>query len=385
MKFPFFLRSDQLEALYQLNENDHLIYIAATGSGKSIVFQKFISDHPSTRAILISPLNALSRQQAERFKKLGIAVFQEVAPKYNEVGVWILSPEKLQGRTLEDLVEWKPDFLVIDEAHCIWDWGREFRPAYLKTLELVKLPSIQKTLWCSATLPPTSLEHLIAHLRGLGRNQIKVLGKFELPLQLHLQSEKILPEIRLNWTRNRLGLYADQCGMIFCNTRGAAESLQKYLEQWGVKSFFYHAGLSVEEKLNLEEQLKQQKDSSQPVVVVATSAFGMGMDYSFFQFCILFEPPFSILALVQAIGRVGRRSTGSHQIKARAHVLWHPLDFARNQSWIDQTDVYEWCRTLENPVRHLENYFNGHSISGTIKGDERPHFHQHSDRSTGLD
>ncbi len=109
------------------------------------------------------------------------------------------------------------------------------------------------------------------------------MGNFGLPPSLTLRTEKISPEMRLFWLRNKLGLYADQSGMVFCNTRVSAVSLQKQLQHWGVNSFFYHAGLSVEEKLNLEKQLKLQEDSSRPVVVVATSAFGMGMDYSFFQ------------------------------------------------------------------------------------------------------
>jgi len=381
MKFPYLLRPDQIEALSQLKAHDHLIYIAATGSGKSILFQKYIYDHPRIRTLLVSPLNALSRQLAERFLKLGIPVFQKNTPSNEEAGVWILSPEKLQGRTLEAIDSWKPNFLIADEAHCIWEWGREFRPAYRKTLDLISLPSIQKTLWCSATLPKGAQKELLMHLKTSKKSRTKILGKFELPINIHLRSEKISPEIRLNWLRNRLGLYADQSGIVFCNTRSAAESIQKYLKLWGVRSFFYHAGLSTEEKLNLEKRLILQRESQRPMVVVATSAFGMGMDYAFFQFCILFEPPFSILSLVQAIGRIGRSGQGSAVKIARAHVLWHPVDFARNKAWMDQTEVSEWCRSLENPVVSLENYFNGASLSGTI--DEDGHTRNDSFRTSG--
>jgi len=289
MNFPFILRPDQLNALQQLIENDHLIYIAATGSGKSVVFQKYISDHPKIRAVLISPLNALSRQQAERFSHLGIKVFYQSFPEKNEYGVWILSPETIQGKTQDQLRYWSPDFLVVDEAHCIWEWGNRFRPAYRRTLDLVKLPSIKKSLWCSATLTRIVQQDLELQLASLKKNKVKKTGNFELPKQLELQSEKISPEIRLSWLRNKLGLYANESGIVFCNTRAAAVHLHKYLQCWGLKSFFYHAGLSIEEKLNLELQLRKQKDSSSPVVVVATSAFGMGMDYSFFKFCILFK------------------------------------------------------------------------------------------------
>ena len=367
MKFPFFLRADQVEALHQLRENDHLIYIAATGSGKSVVFQKYLHDHPSTKAVLISPLNALSRQQEERFSSLEISVFYNKNPEQDAGGVWILSPEKLHGKTLEQLRYWAPHLLIVDEAHCVWEWGERFRPAYRRILDLVKLPSIQKSLWCSATLTQSFQNELERQLESLPNNRVKKFGRFSLPIQLELRSEKISPEIRLNWLRNMLGLYANQSGMVFCNTRAAAVTLQKHLQYWGVKSFFYHAGLSVEEKLNLEVRLKKQNESSYPIVVVATSAFGMGMDYSFFQFCILFEPPFSMLSLVQAIGRIGRTSPRDSSQKARAHVLWHAADFLRNQGWIDQAEVYEWCRTLDNPTARLENYFNGNSSGDSFR------------------
>lgn len=379
MRFPFFLRPDQLEALYLLKENDHLIYIAATGSGKSILFQKYIFDHPNTRAVLISPLNALSRQQSQRFSELGIKTFQSVYPSYKEGGVWILCPEKLQGKVLEQLKYWAPEFLIVDEAHCVNEWGRAFRPAYRRIFDLLKLASIQKTLWCSATLPPSSLAELKNELGSVKKTKVMKLGRFGLPQNLVLRAEKVSPELRLEWLRNLLGIYADRSGMVFCNTRISAVSLQKKLSYWGINSFFYHAGLSVEEKLNLENQLKLQNENSYPVVVVATSAFGMGMDYSFFQFCILFEPPFSLLSLVQSIGRIGRSKSLS---VARAHVLWHPVDFARHQGWIDQTEVYEWCRSSENPVKSLENYFNGTAVSGTMKSDE---YSGNSYRTTGFD
>jgi ATP-dependent DNA helicase RecQ len=369
MQFPYFLRPDQADALHELIENDHLIFIAATGSGKSILFQKYVFDRPGIRAVLISPLNALSRQQGERFKKLGIKVFQHEQPTSGEAGVWIMSPEKVQGRVFEQLRSWNPEFLIVDEAHCVWEWGQRFRPAYRRILQLVEFPSIRKSLWCSATLPQASQKELGMHLKTLSRNQVKRLGRFSLPRHLVLRLEKIPPEVRLEWLRNTLGLYADQSGMVFCNTRASAVSLQKHLNFWGIRSFFYHAGISIEEKLNLEKLLLSHAHSKEPIVVVATSAFGMGMDYDFFRFCILFEPPFTILSLVQAIGRVGRSKGGVSQM-ARAHVLWHPDDFVRNREWVDQTEVHQWCRSNENPSISLENYFNGVPLSGSMGADE---------------
>jgi ATP-dependent DNA helicase RecQ len=382
MKFPYLLRPDQTQALHELVENDHLIFIAPTGSGKSILFQKYIFDRPGIRAVLISPLNALSRQQSERFQNLGIPTFHHQPPRSDQHGVWIMSPEKVQGRVFDQLRSWSPQFLIVDEAHCVWEWGQRFRPAYRRILQLVEFESVRKSLWCSATLPPQSLQRLTEHLKQLPRNRVQKWGRFALPTHLTLRVEKVPPECRLQWLRNTLGFYADQSGMVFCNTRASAVSLQKHLHYWGIRSIFYHAGLSIEEKLNLEKMLRDPARSQEPMVVVATSAFGMGMDYDFFRFCILFEPSFTILSLVQAIGRVGRVS-GSVVRSARAHVLWHPDDFIRNRDWVDQSEVRQWCQLKENPSVSLENYFNGVPLSGSIGGDE--YTGSHSIRSETVD
>jgi ATP-dependent DNA helicase RecQ len=369
MEFPFILRREQSRALQILLQNDHLIYIAPTGAGKSVIFQKYIFDRPSIRAVLISPLNALSRQQGERFKKIGIKVFDHQIPEQGEAGVWIMAPEKVQGRIWERVQNWSPEFLIIDEAHCVWEWGRKFRPAYRRILQLSEISSIKKTFWCSATMPHSFVRQLKNHLEKLPRSKIAQLGKFSLPSGLRLKIDQISPEKRSIWLRNQLELYSHLSGMIFCNTRASAMSLQKYLTHWGIRSIYYHAGLALEEKMNLEKLLIQWSKDRSPIVVVATSAFGMGMDYHFFRFCILFEPPFTLLSLVQAIGRVGRSSSDEKQ-PSYAHVLWHPDDFQRNRAWIDQTEVRNWCLSGHDPTVNLENYFNGSSLSGTMESDE---------------
>lgn len=356
MKFPYFLRPDQLAALSKLRNDDHLIYISATGSGKSTVFQKYLFDHPGTRALFISPLNALSRQQSERFESLGISTFYREAPR-EESGVWIMSPETIQGRMWDEIRNWKPQFLIVDEAHCVWEWGKEFRPHYRKILDLIELPSLQKSIWCSATFPPAFRAELKSRFLRIKNCKIEEVGTFQFSSKIHLTVEKIPPEKKLIWIGNRLALHRGESGVIFCNTRASAEKLQRCLVLWGVRSFYYHAGLSPEEKLAREQQLKLDAASQTPVVIIATSAFGMGMDYAFFKFCILFEPSYTLLALVQAVGRIGRGAES-----ARAYVLWNEGDA--------QTEVYHWCKTSDHRIKYLESYFNGESH-------ERTHHHSY--------
>jgi len=149
--------------------------------------------------------------------------------------------------------------------------------------------------------------------------------------------------------------------MIFVNTRASSERVQRYLRHWGIESLFYHAGMSSEERVGLERVLSRRREGDPPLWVVATSAFGMGMDYAWFRVCILFEPGFTLLSVAQALGRVGRAGR-----EALAYVLWHPDDFLR-QEWFMQAslrnrtrlmEVKHWLETPENPRFSLEKYFN---------------------------
>jgi ATP-dependent DNA helicase RecQ len=154
--------------------------------------------------------------------------------------------------------------------------------------------------------------------------------------------------------------------MIFVNTRHSSERIRAWLKGWGFESVFYHAGMGLEERVGLEADLRKREIGGQAIWVVATSAFGMGMDYPFLSRCILFEPSFTLLSLAQALGRVGRAGAS-----AQARVLWHEDDFLRH-SWLAQDsernrldfeEVREWCQSEECPRLALERYFHPSHLS----------------------
>ncbi len=347
------LKPFQKEAVETLSNHPHTLLLAPTGSGKSLVFQHYLSKiRPSARAVFVSPLNALARQQAERFQSFGIPV----DPPSGR-GVWILNPEKLTGRLFSRLRKWRPELLIVDEAHSIWEWGDSFRPAFQRIPEVPKIANISKTLWCTATLPFAARKDLMARI-GTG---LKVLGGFQMPKNIELAPIHSPLFERMDLLQTLLLRHRAESGMIFVNTRSTAERVQKFLSFFGVPSIFYHAGMSLEERLALEKRLSLQTGNDPPLWVVATSAFGMGMDSSWFWVCILFGPSFSLLALAQALGRVGRGG-GS----ARAYLLWHEDDF-RRQGWFQQIsdrnrsrllEVQKFLETPGDPRFRLEKYFN---------------------------
>ena len=364
------LKPFQIEAIASLKKNAHTILVAPTGSGKSLVFQKYLHDsRVKTRALIVSPLNALARQIADGLKDLGLNVNLGVGrngegPPTGS-GIWIGSPEKVFGSAYSRLRDWNPNLLIVDEAHCVWEWGERFRPEFARLPALVKELSISKSFWCTATLPIPALQKIKDDLPA----SPNLLGEFALPSELEIERHQIQPHRKLELLRAILDKNASESGMIFVSTRAAAERLKIYLNAWGFRSIFYHAGMSAEERVVLEKMLSSEK-GSEPIWVVATSAFGMGMNYPFLKICILFDPSLTLLSLAQALGRVGRGSD-----PAKSHIFWHENDFRSLKTLVSAASshhsridaVKTWCMTSECPRIHLENYFNTPEKSGTFE------------------
>jgi len=362
----FLLRDFQQRAIEALFHHRHLVLVSPTGSGKSLVFQKFIElNRKTARVLLISPLNALARQQAQRLEALGIRVWTSVGPAEDRSrtvpdgpGVWVLNPEKLAKQAWPHLNSFRPDLLIVDEAHCIWEWGEAFRPEFKRILELIEKFEIRRSLWCTATLPPSAREQITRYLPS----SHVLMGEFKLPEQLEIKRIRTPLHRRFEFLSRLLTEHARESGIIFVATRTSAENLSRWLNRQGQRSLVYHAGMSSEERRAIEQRLDEHREVTEPVRVVATSAFGMGMDYPFLKFCILFEPAFNLLSLAQSLGRVGRSSEA-----ATAYVLWHEDDF-KKLDWLTQkkperikelSRVRDWCETC-NPEREmLEKYFNG--------------------------
>lgn len=312
------LRPFQLNALQALRSDQHVVCVAPTGSGKSLIYERAILSD-KRRVLLITPLIALARQQQRRLEKAGVRVrngqksdWPQTSGQYES---WILSPEKLTHNSIQnDLRHWRPDLLVVDECHCIWEWGENFRPHFRKIPDLIKNLKLKRSLWLTATLP-FSYRH---ELRSFLAPPLIELGEFSLPstlrLEIHCVEWPRRLEALMSWITAQTG-----DGIVFCNTREATERISRLLQSVGLKSLAYHAGLSIEERLNTEQLIRNQNIQ----IVVATSAFGMGMDYPHLRWAALWQAPTSILALTQAIGRVGRSS----EAPARAAVFWHSDDF----------------------------------------------------------
>jgi ATP-dependent DNA helicase RecQ len=321
------LRKFQIDALATLKKPGHLICVSATGSGKSLIYERRALQ-ARTRTLLVTPLVALARQQKERLQNTGLKVClgsgnAGEGPPDQKTAVWIISPEMLEYSThRHSLEKWKPDFLVVDECHCLWEWSDRFRPSFELVPKLIKDYQIPQSLWLTATLPFPARENL----RKILPAPLTEQGSFELPPKLHLSALKTSwmnrPASLIGWMN-----YQHGPGIVFVSTREAAHRVAALIQAGGRNAIAYHAGLSREERVGIEARVAAQKND----VLVATSAFGMGMNHPHLKWVALWQAPPSLLSLAQTIGRVGRSSTHL----SRALVLWDSEDF-RLLEWMIQ-------------------------------------------------
>lgn len=363
------LRLFQKQALEALEKPAHVICVAATGSGKSLIYENHAL-RSKKRMLLVTPLIALARQQAERLRSLGLKITLG-AGSFASTGkverpdpgshVWIVSPEMLQSRATREHLEtvWRPEFLVVDECHCLWDWGDGFRPAFRQVPELIHQLSIPQSLWLTATLPVVARRELISDLRS--QNKIIEIGQFSLPTRLRLDVHRVPLALRTQATLSFVRTRTDP-GIVFVNRRKDTDRLSRLLSAAGVPVLSYHAGLCVEERRNLERLIQDEI----PHVIVATSAFGMGMDFSHLRWSLLWQAPPSLLGLAQAIGRVGRSNQPGHGVLFWDHPDFRLIDWVIGNSRRRRDELMEVTRFVSSMKCRkalLREFFEGDQIA----------------------
>lgn len=298
--------------------------ILPTGAGKSICFQipALILEGI---CLVISPLIALMKDQVENLKQKGInaeAIFSGMHPAqidrildncaYGDVKFLYISPERLKSELfLARVQKMNVNLIAIDEAHCIAQWGHDFRPAYLEIKQFLEnYPTIPKlALTASAThkVQKEIIEELNLKQAVLTKGS---LTRDNLSYQIINTEQKEKPLI------SKL-FYTKGSKIIYVNTRKRAETMASWLFDQGYKASFYHAGLDQTKRNIAQADWVNNKTD----IIVATNAFGMGIDKPDVRLVVHFDLPPSIEAYYQEAGRAGRDG----QI-AEAILLHHPFD-----------------------------------------------------------
>jgi ATP-dependent DNA helicase RecQ len=277
----------------------------------------------------------------------------------------ILSPEHLSNqKTQDELKRWRPEFLVVDECHCLWDWGEKFRPAFQLVPNLIKDFKIKRSLWLTATLPQAARRDL---KKILGSSVVE-LGRFQLPEKVHLKI------IRVPWPDRLQALFRwiefhPEPGIIFAGTREVSRRIQNALKHQFSPVYSYHAGMSSEERLLIEKLIRKEGMG----IVVATSAFGMGMDYGHLKWAILWQAPYSLLSLAQMVGRIGR---GAGLLQKDPAIIFWDDDDLRLLEWSCTSPrrknelllLANYLRSKKCRRMDLENYFENESDSSNECG-----------------
>jgi ATP-dependent DNA helicase RecQ len=348
------LRAGQEAAVKALLSSHDTLAVMPTGSGKSAIYQIAGLLIPGS-TVVISPLIALQRDQVDSIARQDVgeaAVVNSTVPtaerqevfealEEEELEFLFLAPEQFNNpETLERLQNSQPSLFVVDEAHCISEWGHDFRPDYLRLGAAIAALGHPRILALTATAAPTVREEIIERL-GMRDPQVIVQG-FDRP-NIWLSVKQFDDEAEKQQALLKWAVRAKKPGIVYVATRKKAEEVAEALCDKGVQAIFYHAGMKAKERE--EAQAAFMNDEAE--VIVATTAFGMGVDKPNVRFVFHHDISDSVDSYYQEMGRAGRDGE-----KALAILFYCPDDlkirrFLASSGQVDAEEVEQVAAVVQ--------------------------------------
>ncbi len=344
-------RPPQEQIVNDVVEGMDVLVLMPTGGGKSLCYQIPSLVRPGV-GIVVSPLIALMEDQVTAMRLQGVRAAyynssltssearQTLAALHNnELDLLYIAPERLiSNGFIERLLECQIALFAIDEAHCISQWGHDFRPEYAALGALkIHFPNVP-IIALTATADNQTRKDIITQLRY---NPLKYIASFNRPNIYYQVAPKTNP---LKQITHFIESREQQSGIIYCGTRNKVEELAKKLIAEGIKARGYHAGLSHSERRDVQNAFRHDRID----VVVATIAFGMGIDKSNVRFVIHHDVPKTIESYYQETGRAGRDGLPAH-----AFLLYDGADSGRLRSLIMAMSNEEQIRIESNKLNHM--------------------------------
>lgn len=364
---------------YTMDANNTLA-VMPTGGGKSICYQIPGLALEGT-AVIISPLISLMKDQVDALTALGISatyINSSLSPdtlrerlrnlsqgKYKFV---YAAPERFEtGSFLSIIKQLNISLIAFDEAHCISQWGHDFRPSYRSIVPtLKKLTNVR----AFSALTATATEEVIADIQrllGVQDTHVVHTGFSRDNLDFHV----IKGRDKSSYIKSYLSEHKEDSGIIYAATRKQVDTLHQQLQKTGISVAKYHAGLSEDER----KQAQSAFIHDEVAVMVATNAFGMGIDKSNVRFVIHYAMPMNIEAYYQEAGRAGRDGEKSNCI-----LLFSAQDTQLQKFFIEQSEMDEagkqqeykklqaminYCHTHQCLTNHILRYFDDTTIQST--------------------
>ena len=374
-------RAGQWEAIDALvNRQERQLVVQRTGWGKSNVYfiaTRILRDRGRGPTVIVSPLLALMRNQIEAARKIGVnavSINSTNKDKWedikdlllrNEPDALLISPERLANDEFVEQV-FLPiastiGLLVVDEAHCISDWGHEFRPDYRRLVNIIRrVPENLPILATTATANDRVIEDVREQLGDIGIQRGHLTRE-----TLALQTMRMPSSVeRLAWLAEHIAELPGT-GIVYALTRRDAEQVSDWLNQNGIPALPYHADITAEgfEDSNayrryLEDQLLDNKIKA----LVSTVALGMGYDKPDLGFVVHYQAPGSIVAYYQQVGRAGRAIDHAVGVLLTGSEDDDIHDYFRRSAFPDERSVQEILDVLEDSdgltVRQMETQLN---------------------------
>ena len=356
--------------------------VMPTGAGKSVCYQIPAALSPGA-TLVISPLISLMRDQVDALNDLGLPaafinttqtpdeqamVFAQAAA--GQIKLLYVAPERLETGRFRDFAARTPISLIaVDEAHCVSQWGQDFRSSYLGIGDFIAgLPQRPPVGAFTATATERVRRDIVG-LLGLRNPAVTVTG-FDRP-NLYFDVVKLETKYKAAWVARYVADHPDESGIVYCATCKTTEALTDTLNQMGHPAVAYHGGMSPDAR----EAAQRDFITDKVPVVVATNAFGMGIDKSNVRYVIHHNLPESIEAYYQEAGRAGRDGEPS-----RCTLLWNESDIVTRRRLLDNDYENErltpeeqeivrqskrrlldgmvgYCRTTDCLHRYMTRYF----------------------------
>lgn len=328
--------------------------VMPTGAGKSVCYQIPAVLLPGI-TLVVSPLISLMQDQVKALNEAGVqAAFinSSLSEKdYNETirkarqgtyKIIYIAPERLVTEGFLALAKSVPISMVtVDEAHCISQWGQDFRPSYMKIVEFVKTLEKRPIISAfTATATETVREDIICTL-GL-QNPFTLVNGFDRE-NLFFQVDK--PKNKEQYILKYISEHSGDSGIIYCATRKNVDNIYELLKSKGISVGKYHAGMNAEERKKMQDDFVFDYTS----IVVATNAFGMGIDKSNVRFVIHYNMPQSMENYYQEAGRAGRDG-----LDAKCILLFSPQDIVINRFLLDHKEMQDLDPADRETVRERD-------------------------------